>query len=227
MACMPTDLTQAKEAAAAIGGKHDAHDVQCLATLLAFLREDPGALSWRGKRRPVLTTSVGRIEVARRYLAARRKPVVPSTPSTTPDPIVSEVLETYYSYPTRDRARLQKEHRDSMAAENTVGALLERYIASIVEPLGWVWCAGDCVTAVDFIKSADGGWATLQVKNRDNSENSSSSKVRVGTQIKKWHRSKSRSSETNWRNFPDLEAARLLSEHGFIQFVRGNLRRPQ
>ena len=96
-------------------------------------------------------------------------------------------------------------------------------MASVMEPRGWVWCTGSFVKAIDFVKPPDakgGTWMELQVKNRNNSENSSSSAIRSGTSIKKWFRTFSTKSETNWGAFPDPALRRYLSEEGFIAFVR-------
>lgn len=82
-----------------------------------------------------------------------------------------------------------------MAAENMVGYLLELYISTALEEHGWIWCAGDFVRAVDFIKrNSNGQWEAVQIKNRDNTENSSSSAIRNGKEIKKWFRSYSKPS---------------------------------
>jgi len=100
--------------------------------------------------------------------------------------------------------------------------LLERYLASVLEPRGWVWCSGAMVKAVDFIKppsATQATWHLLQVKNRDNSENSSSSAIRVGTTIEKWFRTFSRKTGSNWAAFPDPVLRQHLSEHDFKNFV--------
>ena len=117
-----------------------------------------------------------------------------------------------------------------MSAENLVGALLERYIAQVLEPHGWIWCAGDFIRAIDFIKynKSKGLWEAVQVKNRDNTENCSSSAIRHGTTIEKWFRtyskpSKKRATNTNWENFPEEEFRDQLSEEGFLQFIRNYL----
>jgi hypothetical protein len=60
----------------------------------------------------------------------------------------------------------------------------------------------------------------LQVKNRDNSENSSSSAIRNGTNIEKWHRTFSKRVGSNWAAFPDDETRDKLSEKAFELFVR-------
>lgn len=62
-------------------------------------------------------------------------------------------------------------------------------------------------------------WYALQVKNRDNTENSSSSAIRDGTIIKWWFRTFSTRNQTNWERFPNLPINRSLSEDGFKLFV--------
>jgi hypothetical protein len=69
----------------------------------------------------------------------------------------------------------------------------------------------------------DGRWDALQIKNRDNSENSSSSKVRAGTNIQKWFRSFSMTGATNWPNLPTLMQGYGLSEEGFNKYVEDYL----
>lgn len=147
----------------------------------------------------------------------------PTVPSTVPDDMVSVILESYFKIPQSKIDEAKHLHLLSMSAENIIGDLLERYIASVIEPRGWVWCSGSTVKSVDFILPPStnyNDWHFLQIKNRDNSENSSSSAIRSGTQIIKWHRTFSRTGLTNWENFPDRDVAHLLSEEGFILFVR-------
>lgn len=141
--------------------------------------------------------------------------------------MVSVILHEYFDIPVVDLDRAKREHLLSMGAENLVGDLLERYLASVMEARGWIWCSGAMVRAVDFVKPPDrasGKWRTLQVKNRDNSENSSSSAIRNGTDIEKWHRTFSKKVGSNWADFPDQALRADLSEAAFKTFVRGYLR---
>ena len=106
--------------------------------------------------------------------------------------------------------------------------MLERYLASVMEPRGWIWCSGSMVRAVDFVRppeAAGQGWRLLQVKNRDNSENSSSSAIRSGTAIEKWFRTFSKKPGTNWDDFPDITLRAHLFEEDFQLFVRQYLAR--
>lgn len=140
--------------------------------------------------------------------------------------MVSVVMSEAYGYTYQECEIIKKEHQYSMSAENCVGALLERYLDSVLRPQGWHWCCGSFVRAIDFIKkNADGTWVALQIKNRDNSENSSSNAIRNGTSIQKWFRSYSKSGKKNWENLPELMCGFNLSEDGFIDFVKKYLRK--
>ncbi|MFR4236189.1 MAG: SinI family restriction endonuclease, partial [Alistipes onderdonkii] len=89
-------------------------------------------------------------------------------------------------------------HSLLMTIENNIGELLEEYLAVKLSPLGWYCCWGSTIDAVDFCK-ADG--SLLQIKTSDNSENSSSSRVRQGTPIEKWFRRFSRRPGVyNWES---------------------------
>lgn len=193
------------------------------AIVIRFLSDQPSAASaMRGKSAP----AIGSAEYVRRQaeaFATSRDPKSPKPPSTVPDEMVSFILKEYFDIPQADLERVKIEHQLSMGAENLVGELLERYLASILEPRGWVWCSGALVKAVDFIKPpevADGRWRLLQVKNRDNSENSSSSAIRAGTEIEKWFRTFSQKPGSNWAAFPEVSLRPHLSEDAFKVFVR-------
>ena len=197
------------------------------AAVIRFLVSQPRAAS---KMRGANAPSTGSAEYVRRQAVAfvtSRELRPPNSPTTVPDEMVSVILREYFDIPEADLERAKREHLLSMRAENLVGGLLERYLASILEPRGWVWCSGAMVKAVDFVKppATEGGhWRLLQVKNRDNSENSSSSAIREGTTIEKWFRTFSRKSGSNWETFPSVSLRRHLSEEGFKTFAREYLR---
>lgn len=157
-----------------------------------------------------------------------RNPRAPQEPTTIPDTMVSIILQEYFGVESNSLTRVVKEHSLSMAAENIVGDLLERYIASNLESHDWVWCSGEVVKKVDFLAAKTGEtshWVPLQVKNRDNSENSSSSSVREGTDIIRWFRTFSRTGATNWEAFPESVDNMSLSEEAFVEFARNYLRK--
>lgn len=80
----------------------------------------------------------------------------------------------------------ESSHDLFMAAENLQGNLLEEYIAQKTRPYGFIWANGNVLKAVDF--TSTNGSLLLQIKNKYNTENSSSSGIREGTVIEKWYR---------------------------------------
>lgn len=196
------------------------------AAVIAFLAKFPEAASaMRGKNSP----SIGSVEYIKRQaeaFATARNSRVPQAPATIPDAMVSVILHAYFDIPIQQLEYAKDIHQLAMGAENLVGDLLERYLASVLEPYGWIWCSGAMVKAVDFIlppSTSGGAWRMLQVKNRDNSENSSSSAIRIGTEIEKWHRTFSKKAGANWSVFPDERLKTELSEENFERFVRAYL----
>lgn len=190
--------------------------------IIRFLVKFPSAASaMKGKNAPEIG-SLDYIRSQAHAFADSRNPRAPLPPATVPDEMVSLILHEYFNVPLEDLDRAKREHSLSMGAENLVGELLERYLASVLEPKGWVWCSGSMIRAVDFIKpplSESGEYRLLQVKNRDNSENSSSSAIRTGTSIEKWFRTFSKKTGSNWTAFPDASIQPLMSEDAFRLFV--------
>lgn len=196
-------------------------DRKAFITIMEFVEEFPDRVSWRRALRPDCGTLDYYTVFAENFFRTRYRVEGPKPPTTEPDNMVSYILEIYFDYSETDTQRIKVEHQLSMAVENMVGALLERYIGTTLEAYGWVWCSGDFIKAVDMIKKKnDGTWLLLQVKNRNNTENSSSSAIRAGTEIRKWFRSFSNKTTTNWAAFPDDETRHFLSEDGFKSFVK-------
>lgn len=196
----------------------------------SFLSEFPDELSWRtskiNPKKPDATTDEGLEMLANRYFEAYRRSDFPAEPSTIPDEMVSVIMEKAYGYSAKECEKIKIEHQYSMCAENCVGNLLERYLDSQLRTSYWNWCCGEFVKAIDFLGRNDNGeWIALQIKNRDNSENSSSSAIRDGTRIQKWFRSfskdtkKGRVSFTNWQKLPPLMQGYNLNENDFKLFV--------
>jgi len=196
--------------------------VESFTQVCRFLADNPDRLSWRSKKNiPSLFDESGLDKLAEKYFSFYRKSDFPNQPGTVPDEIVSVVMQMAYGYTKGQTERIKVEHQHAMCAENCVGALLERYLDSVLRREGWHWCCRDFVKAIDFVRcGADGTWLALQIKNRDNTENSSSSAVRHNTLIEKWFRSFSRTGEKNWDNLPELMRGYGLCEADFISFVR-------
>ena len=214
----------ARQVALATTNNHDdeAGLVEAFTEVCHFLHDHPESLSWRSKKnRPDVYSTVGLERLADKYFKGYRRSDFPKEPTTISDEAVSIVMQIAYGYSQEQSEKIKIEHKHSMSAENCVGALLERYLDSILRAEDWHWCCGDFVKAVDFVKrDSSGQWLALQIKNRDNSENSSSSAVRSGTTIQKWFRSFSKKRGTNWGNLPPLMQGYGLSEQGFLAFIR-------
>lgn len=136
---------------------------------------------------------------------------------TVPDPMVNKIIATATGLSAGDVKTIIEHHRQGMAAENILGALLEEYIAESVAPHGWHCCWGNALRAVDFCSMRG---QLLQIKNRDNSENSSSGSVRVDTKIEKWFRIFSKTGETNWLVLQSVTGCSSLSENSFTAFIQ-------
>lgn len=188
--------------------------------ILEFLKNNPSYFSGRRKAWN-LNHPEGVQALHDYYVSEKNKGLTFVRPNTIPDDAVSKILEVCCDIPVANLERIKLEHQLSMSAENLVGGLLELYIAKKLAPYGWVHCAGSFVKAVDFLKkdTESGDIIALQIKNRDNTENSSSSAIRAGTNIKKWFRTYSKTGASNWGSFPEPEFRNVLSEQGFMQFI--------
>lgn len=170
-------------------------------------KADPGDLeNMKSYLRPYL----------KRYYGARQERLGLKEVITVADPAVDVILRAFAN--AKDNlSEIARHHRRSMAAENLLGELLERYLAQRLESQGWIWCAGSTVRAVDFLRQDLS--IALQVKNRSNSENSSSSAIRKGTKIEKWYRVNATNGKTNWENFPSGASSSTFSEEDFHRYI--------
>lgn len=140
-------------------------------------------------------------------------------------------------------------HAIYMSAENFNGAILEEYLSIILEPIGWIWCSGSVFRAIDFClldyDDSKNDSVMLQVKNKYNTENSSSSAIRSGTTIIKWNRLNRPDSVDlskpipNWESLKELvlthtkitdqvtvekinSAVEKLNENSYLKFIHAN-----
>lgn len=137
---------------------------------------------------------------------------------TVSDDIIDSIISA--RLPTLDSNNINKiksAHRISMSAENILGLLLEEYLAEKLSSYGWYCAWGETMDKVDFCTTKGD---LLQVKNRSNSENSSSSSVRKGTTIRKWHRVNASNGVYYWKELNQLVGCSELSEDDFAAFVR-------
>lgn len=194
------------------------------AIVLDFLLSQPDLASHRrDKGKPLAVNADEYRKLYESVFTDGRRPRLPKTPTTVPDPMVGQLLSVCFHVSPENLQQLELDHLRAMACEGLIGSILEHYVASIAEENGWVWCSGELVRFVDFVKPPDRtnhDYRMLQIKNRDNSENSAGASVRTGTTIEKWHRTKSRSGATNWDNFPDPNVACRLCEADFVLHAR-------
>lgn len=121
-----------------------------------------------------------------------------------------------------------------MSAENMNGNILEEYLAQVLEPYGWIWCAGTTFKAIDLCYLKQNHEILLQVKNKYNTENSSSSAIRNGTKIIKWSRLQRPKKKTgldrpipNWEQLAKITNAndalsKLLTEKKYLDYIKKN-----
>ena len=137
---------------------------------------------------------------------------------TVPDIVIDTIISARLPTLSTDHIyQIKSAHRLSMSAENILGLLLEEYLAEKLSSYGWYCAWGETIDKVDFCtKKGD----LLQVKNRSNSENSSSSSVRKGTLIRKWHRINASNGAYYWKELNQFIGCSELSEEDFSVFVR-------
>lgn len=104
---------------------------------------------------------------------------------TLPDPVIDIIIKEKICIDRNELNKLNDGHRLYMSAEQIQGLILEAFIAKKLKPYGWYYCYGEIVRGVDFCHKSG---KLLQIKNKYNTENSSSVTIREGTTIKKWHR---------------------------------------
>ena len=137
---------------------------------------------------------------------------------TVPDPLVLKLLANrIYGISEEEEKLIAIGHKLAMSAENIIGAILEEYIHNSLINFGWSACWGNCIKAVDFC-SSEGN--LLQVKNKSNTENSSSNKIRNNTDIIKWFRFNASNGNTRWDELNQLTTGEnTMSEESFQAFA--------
>ena len=141
---------------------------------------------------------------------------------TVADPIIEKIIGARLNSLTLEELdKINFAHRLSMGAENILGEILEEYLAENLKGYGWHCAWGETVKSVDFVhENGD----LLQIKNRSNSENSSSASVRNGTEIEMWYRIKSDRIEYMWDALNHICKTTHLSEKSFVSFVEKTIK---
>ena len=190
----------------------EAHSVRLT---LQFLKKFPDQASKNCKTKEKQITNINK---------SLNDNILPNKRTTVADNLTSELLELVFNHKKTDRKKIQSNYNDQKQIEMMIGKLLERYIATIGQKYGWAF-TGECIKSVDFIKKEGTCWTTLQVKNSDNTENSSSQSVREGTTILKWVRRNSKKGTYLWNEFPDDNLKKHLSEEGFLKFTENHFKK--
>ncbi len=142
-------------------------------------------------------------------------------PGTTADPIINTIIGTRLGGLTIGQLeQIKYAHRISMSAENILGLLLEEFLAQELVDYGWYCGWGDSVRHVDFC-NVDG--SLLQIKNRSNSENSSSARVRINQPIEMWYRVNANTGAYRWSDLNEKYQTNRFSEENFVAFVQSVL----
>ena len=143
--------------------------------------------------------------------------------STIPDNAVYLYIKKKFNKSDEEIETIKEHHNISMGVEDLIGHRLEEYIYGEASRNNWIWCSGNVLRSIDFIKKETYGdkinWRMLQVKNSDNSENSSSKKIRKGTQIKHWFRRFSKQNKHNWEKLHKVLDIESLTEENFIKYL--------
>jgi len=146
---------------------------------------------------------------------------VSNLPGTVADPIIEDIISAKLTkLEQEDLEKITYAHRLGMSAENILGLILEEYLATNLSEYGWHCAWGETVKSVDFVHESG---SLLQVKNRSNSENSSSSTVRHGTEISKWYRIKANRVEYMWSSLNEICGTSHLGEEAFVKFARATV----
>lgn len=142
---------------------------------------------------------------------------ISNPPGTIADPIIDKIIGTRLDHLTADELlKVCYAHRLGMSAENILGLLLEEYLATRLIAYNWHCAWGETVKSVDFVNARGN---LLQIKNRSNSENSSSSAIRNGTEIEKWYRIRADRLEYMWSKLNEICKTTHLSEDDFVNFT--------
>lgn len=148
---------------------------------------------------------------------------ISNPPGTVADPIIEKIIGARLEHLSDDDlVKITYAHRLGMSAENILGLLLEEYLATRLRDYGWHCAWGETVKSVDFVNKHGN---LLQIKNRSNSENSSSSAVRDGTEIDKWFRIKADRVEYMWGKLNQICGTKNLSENDFMKFAMGCIKK--
>ena len=150
------------------------------------------------------------------FLNARPENKKKRKPSKTQnDEVLWEFIKSKHDLSDNQVKEYSKFNKLAMTYETILGSFLEEFVYLNLKDFGWIWCSGNIIQDIDFIKKTKDedntkyNWVSLQIKTSDNTENAPASRVRDGTSILKWYRRFSKdSTKDNWG-----ELIKLVSEN--------------
>ena len=137
-----------------------------------YLNDHPQAWTKKIKKEPAPIT-VDRITLDITKMFDTEPQIKKQT--TVPDELVAELLEILCGNEKSKRKQYQKQYNNQKQVEQVIiGTFLEFYILKYSSQYGWAQ-TGNCLSGIDMIQNNDdGSWNRLQIKNSDNTPNSSS-----------------------------------------------------
>ncbi len=139
--------------------------------------------------------------------------------TTVPDELVSDLLELIGGVNPERRRQVQEQYNRQKKIEMMIGDFLEMYLLKHSFAYGWIQ-TGNCVRGTDMIKkNNDGEWLKLQIKNSNNTQNSSSAGF-IADKAQTWKRRNSTKGGQYWNEFPDQQVRPHLSEKTFLDFIK-------
>ena len=180
-----------------------------------------------GKKRNLLSAEECMKTWVERFLHGYNERISQHTskmPGTVPDDAVNIIIKAGLpKLSDKQVSEITYAHRLGMSAENILGLLLEEFLFEKLSPAGWAMAWGETVKHVDFCHK-DG--RLLQIKNRSNSENSSSSKIRDGKPIEKWFRVNANNGKYQWEKLSEIVGSSIagLNEEEFQKFITRTLK---
>tara|TARA_B100001250_G_C19737890_1_gene761652 strand:+ start:503 stop:1159 length:657 start_codon:yes stop_codon:yes gene_type:complete len=144
---------------------------------------------------------------------------------TQNDEVLWEFIKSKHELTEDQVKEYSKYHKLAMTYETILGNFLEEFIYKNLKEFNWIWCSGNIIQDIDFIKKTNDkentqyNWVSLQIKTSDNTENAPASRVRDGTSILKWYRRFSKdNTKDNWGELVNLvsenneETKKILEE---------------
>tara|TARA_Y100000590_G_scaffold452227_1_gene594936 strand:+ start:4215 stop:4853 length:639 start_codon:yes stop_codon:yes gene_type:complete len=165
------------------------------------------------------------------FINSRNFKIKIAEPKTITDDALWEYIQLQKNLSKKKATELARYHKIAMSIETKLGSLLESFIYKFIKEYNWIWCSGNIIKDIDFIKKNSDkenkvSWIKLQVKNSDNSENAASSRVRTGTDIIKWYRRISKvKNKDNWKELAnlvshDVSLEKLLNETNYKKYLK-------